>query len=440
MSESAEAASIVLVKKRARRESKRRGRFSRSTRANYRLLGLKAGASRKAIERAYKLQARKNHPDCGGSEATMRSITAAYQAICAALPKRGRPPKHSQDHDAYAIVDEFNNNEPVLDGFESRQAAEQALSDLRERLRTHPENQSKGEYAEDLTISLDLNGRRACFVVVGPPGTGRVKAHRERAKQEAAEEARLCEKQKTPEYWNRLLAQSGLSVNRGLYLTDAPAGMGRLITGGWTATKLETVTAAHEASLGGPDAQTRRSRGGGFRCFGMIGNGPDPFEGQDPTADSADAYFEIRLSAPDGDVEREYWENNGAGKPCITASGVDALLGPSIEDDRLPEVHGSTLAPTIDNSEGMAELGIEDLSPLAGTDEFPEFPDFGEDEYNEVLDVFEDPNYRPPRPVFPDTPAPTIVPKSVPACNEIPRQFDIAPDSKLLKGNDLAAL
>lgn len=405
---------VVHIRKQSLRQARPRGRFSRSARTNYKRLGLKAGASRKAIERAYKLQARRNHPDCGGDPAVMRSITAAYEAICASLPRRGRPRKYSHDHDGFAIVDELNNNEPVLEGFDTRQDAEEALRGLRERLAARAENQTQGDSSDELSVSRDLNGRRARFAVVGTAGAERVRAHRERKKTKA-------EEQNDPAYWNRVLAEENLSVNRGLYLTDAPAGKGQLITGGWSSQQIETVTAAHDASLGGPDAQTRRSN--------PQGNGPDQFEAKDATADTADTYLESHLSREDGDIEREIWDNYR--HPDIIGSQVDELLGPSVEDRSLPNATSWNKFPTtIDDSEDAEEADIGHLSLWVGSDEFSEFPESGEDEYNPVLDVFEDPEFIPGGSALPPAPK---VPVPLAACNEMRRQIDALPAIKLLK-------
>jgi hypothetical protein len=340
----------------------------------------------------------------------MRSITAAYASILASLPKRGRPRKYSHDHDGFAIVDELNNNEPVLEGFSTREDAEEGLRALRERLAARAENQSKEVSPDDLSVSRDLNGRRARFAVVGTAGAERVKAHRTREKIKA-------EQQNDPAFWNRVLAESNFSVNRGLYLTDAPAGKGLLITGGWSSSQIESVTAAHDASAGGPDANARRCR--------PRGNGPDRFEANDPTADIAET---CHLSLEDGNPEREIWENPQ--RPNITGSQVDELLGPSVEDRSLPTATGWDKIPmTIDDFD-TEEAGIERLSLWVGSDEFPEFPESGEDEYNEVLDVFEDPESVPSRPALPPT---QPVSAALPACNEIQRQIDTVAAVKLLK-------
>jgi hypothetical protein len=50
----------------------------------YALLGLAAGATKRDIKNAYRRQARKLHPDKGGSEAEMKALNAAYKRVLAA--------------------------------------------------------------------------------------------------------------------------------------------------------------------------------------------------------------------------------------------------------------------------------------------------------------------------------------------------------------------
>jgi len=272
-------------------------------RAAYRTLGLKAGSSLKVVKSAYKLLAKKNHPDLGGDLAAMQKITAGYKFLCKSLPKRGRPRKYSR-HDGFAIVDELHGNEVILDGFETRKAAKEALLGLRER------SKARGHICEP-------NVKLARYVIAGSPASQRTEGYRKR------------NRKPTTEYgWNRLLARLKLSVDRGLYLTDAPHGKGKIITGGFGSSKVEIVIAAHQAGELGPDVYARPVR--------PHGNGPDQFEATDEatdeTADPADS--KITLSKPDGNTEREIWEDPR--HPDILGKGVDPLLGPSVEDAVLP--------------------------------------------------------------------------------------------------------
>ena len=104
------------------------------------------------------------------------------------------------------------------------------------------------------------------------------------------------------------------------------------ISGGWGWKLLENVAAAHDAAAGGcgetvPPA--RRSRGNGFRCFGSkglpyIGNGPDPFDKFDGSADTADTYLDSRLSDAKYDIAANADFNPSF---CTGGSKYDDALG-----------------------------------------------------------------------------------------------------------------
>ena len=65
----------------------------------------------------------------------------------------------------------------------------------------------------------------------------RMRANRKAAKHEA---------QQTPKYWNKVLANAGLSVSQGLFMNEAEKGTGKLVTGGWDTDKICEVVAASE--------------------------------------------------------------------------------------------------------------------------------------------------------------------------------------------------
>ena len=52
-----------------------------SSRDYYRVLGVSEDASREDLERAYRSEARKRHPDGGGSEEEMKSLNAAHDIL-----------------------------------------------------------------------------------------------------------------------------------------------------------------------------------------------------------------------------------------------------------------------------------------------------------------------------------------------------------------------
>ncbi len=49
--------------------------------AEYAMLGLERGATKREIKNAYRRMARKLHPDKGGSEADMKALNAAYHRL-----------------------------------------------------------------------------------------------------------------------------------------------------------------------------------------------------------------------------------------------------------------------------------------------------------------------------------------------------------------------
>jgi hypothetical protein len=53
-----------------------------------------------------------------------------------------------------------------------------------------------------------------------------------------------------PAYWNKLLADAGLSVSAGKFLTDAPEGKGRIETGGYTSAKCADILGRREEAVG----------------------------------------------------------------------------------------------------------------------------------------------------------------------------------------------
>ena len=80
--------------------------------------------------------------------------------------------------------------------------------------------------------------------------------------------------------WNALLAKFRLQVSRGMYMTDAPHGMGLLVSGGYDRLKIEQVFGAEVAvALIGGKKKTGannmpRKMGDGF----LYGSGTDPHE------------------------------------------------------------------------------------------------------------------------------------------------------------------
>ena len=59
-----------------------------STKDYYRELGVRPDASPKVIDRAYRNQARKRHPDGGGSEEEMKSLNEAHDVLSDAATRR----------------------------------------------------------------------------------------------------------------------------------------------------------------------------------------------------------------------------------------------------------------------------------------------------------------------------------------------------------------
>jgi len=51
-----------------------------------RILGVEPGASREAVQRAYRLRARSSHPDAGGAAETFSLLTEARDALLAVIP------------------------------------------------------------------------------------------------------------------------------------------------------------------------------------------------------------------------------------------------------------------------------------------------------------------------------------------------------------------
>jgi|ERR1700733_13558074 len=82
----------------------------------------------------------------------------------------------------------------------------------------------------------------------------KTKAQREKEKYRRTKAKKLPLRK---EGWNKLLAELGLSMSRGQFLTDAPTGRGELVSGGYSSEKVSRVYAA--ASRGHRRLARRRS-------------------------------------------------------------------------------------------------------------------------------------------------------------------------------------
>jgi len=94
----------------------------------YKVLGVREGASAEELERAFRDQARKRHPDRGGSEEAMKSLNEAHEVLRNPVTRReydaerrprtpSRPRHHSklQAFDPYAASKAGNLGVPVSD-------------------------------------------------------------------------------------------------------------------------------------------------------------------------------------------------------------------------------------------------------------------------------------------------------------------------------------
>lgn len=383
-----------------------------SVHAAYAVLGRKPGASRKSITKTNRRLAFKNHPDRGGDASRLRAIVDAYAIVMRSIPedpappKRGRPAKHFASS-RWFIVDANTKkritrkgkvttitvsapvpkwNGPSDEGYATRKDAEAAFHKFKNALSKVTSRRNGAPSNGAALITSDLRRRRSPdYKIIGPSGAERVKKHR------AAKKARKVEEdlRQTPEYWNRLLAKSGLPANPPFCVTDAPTGKGLILTGGWDSNKIENVTAAHDSEQGGPEANVRRSRGGGFRSHGMIGNGPDAFDKLDESADSADTYLDSGLS--NDSFDRLSWlEFNPS---FCEGDSIDKLDGPSDEDREIPPVAGWT-QPKLEYTEKDyrtggydedADLEIEQLTVHMAAEGFSEFPELGGDDFTDIL-------------------------------------------------------
>ena len=418
----------------------------KSVRAAHAILGSKPGASRKSIYQRYRRLARKSHPDHGGDRSRFEAIKAAYDLLIKSIKPpvcsgRGRPRKHFYSTDSaesgkalrllkrvmkrvadcdathqllqdvvqsikkqqgrprYRIVNTNAKrkvkrggktvtetvpesvegwNGPNNEGFETEEQAKASYHDLKvlivKLLQKAIDNPTD---STAIALLRDLTHHTPRYEIVGPPGQQRTKKHRDAKKAREEEEAR-----KRQEYIFKPI-------------TDRHGSRGE-ISGGWDWKQIENVTAAHGAAAGGcgetvPPA--RRSRGNGFRCcfvtpgIPYVGNGPDPFDKFDGSADTADTYFESRLSPQDPD--------DGTGTPHVFKS-YDQLLCESVEDRELPFVFGLDLPPqkafskvskeTGEEIDEDGELEAEQLGIYDGNDEFSEFPEWDGDDFSDILE------------------------------------------------------
>jgi curved DNA-binding protein CbpA len=373
----------------------------KSARAAHAILGSKPGASRKSIRRRFRKLSAKCHPDQGGDRSRFEAIKAAHDLLMKSIKppakaRRGRPRKHFYGDKNWYVVNTNAKtkvkrggrivtvtipapvegwNGPNNEGFDTEREAKASYHDLKvltvKLLQAAIDNPSN---STAIALIRDLQRQTPHYEIVGPPGQQRTKTHRAAKKAREEEEA-----QKRAEY----IAS----------LTDRHGSRGE-ITGGWDSRMIENVTAAHDAAAGGTGATippARRSRGNGFRCFGSkglpyIGNGPDPFDKFDGTADTADTYLDSRLSPQD--------EDDDTGTPQVFKS-YDQLLCASVEDRVLPPVPGLNLPPqrafsdvskkTGEEIDEPEELEIEELGIYEGNDEFSEFPEWDGDDFTDIL-------------------------------------------------------
>ena len=224
------------------------------------------------------------------------------------------------------------NNE----GFDTEEQAKASYRDLKvlvvKLLQKASENPTD---STAIALLRDLTHHTPRYEIVGPPG------QHERRSIGTPESAR----------GRRGTTRAEIANKRRFEDSDRHGSQGE-ISGGWGWKLLENVAAAHDAAAGGcgetvPPA--RRSRGNGFRCFGMIGNGPDPFDKFDGSADTADTYLDSRLSDARYDIAA-----NAESNPSFCTGGLkyDDALGfegkkfeletkfRSAEDRTLPSVPG----------------------------------------------------------------------------------------------------
>jgi hypothetical protein len=84
-------------------------------------------------------------------------------------------------------------------------------------------------------------------------------------------------------YWNETLCNLGSSVNRGIFMPDAPRGCGRLVTGEYDSKKLEFVD-AHRRMDGTRRVKAANFVAGSFNggIIASVGHGPDDFISESP--------------------------------------------------------------------------------------------------------------------------------------------------------------
>lgn len=413
---------LIHIPKRPPR-SRPRGRFSRPVRAAYRLLGIKPGATLEQIKTAFRGLAHKIHPDHQNTNIPDELIAAkeAYDLICEDYEKKHRKPGPQATklkYSGYAIIDTANN-EVVADGYSSRKLAEADIPALIEKDKLLPKYDPKSKTSEDgLRPQRDLKTKKLPqYAAVGSPEAERKKKQRAR---QAAERKRLEEPKKPKrsekedpdawqDYydavkqfryeWNHHLScglteadgsKLNLSMNRGRYIDDAPTGKGLLMTGGWDTRLLDVADAAHQTSEGEYGYVARKIRGkrapSGPDCFDEPwdeelregdcwrslrgpGNGPDAFEAEDQTADSADCEPYSELSA--GDLQTEAF---------FGGKTDDARLLPCTEgwDDPASDFESrlsATELGALDESNIPVEMVPEKLDRYVPAGEFSEFPE-----------------------------------------------------------------
>jgi DnaJ-like protein len=452
-----------------------------SVRAARAILGLKPQDTRSTIAKRYRRLAKKANPDAGGNAERFRAIKEAYKLIVRNMPtpvvppKRGRPSKHFKPPvpgrwfvvvtnatqrvrragktvtEKITIVARGKNGHEDH-GYATRAEAEAKLDELRFLAQDcHPAPIST---SAEIQPVRDVKTKRAPHYDIAGPSE-RVRAHRKSKKSGAAgaEKARL-------EEIHKIVSHTG-------EYSDTHGTLPGEVSGGRDANKIEHISAAHEATKGGPFAVARRSRGGGFRSYNMIGNGPDSFDSPDESADSADhdhnfsdqkhdnvswLEFNYLPAVNQASVnaimrqhpEAEEWRvlaylNGGI---SATSERVDSLAGASVEDRALPPVAGFDQykleytaedyrkAEKFDETEGsedetapFEDIEVEQLTLYTGQEGFPEFPEMEGDDFSDVLTiVYPEPKAEAPAPAIAEIKRPALVPakpvRAITDCNE----------------------
>jgi hypothetical protein len=323
-----------------------------------RILGLPQTHKRNAITKAYRSLAPQYHPDLGGDAERMKALIEARNFLLKHTPAIGRPRKYA-NVTGFVIVDQ--NGKVRFRGYKTRKEALAALAAM-------PKSDAPPE-----------DGKRLRLRVIGPSTAERKKAQRLREKERKRAQALEIE---------RYINDPEAGMIQGKYMTQAPHGKGKLITGGYNTAKIDLVDARHCASQGGADASVparARNSGSGtsgddtvpfYRVSGDKPSGVDAVEDYEPVADLSLGELDDTNVMPEDEVacpslaDIDFEDDNiEIEDPNLQAevNGIEVEdQNPELEDIELPTLTQSTEVGEIEWDEKLGRLVVTG-QPIAST-------------------------------------------------------------------------